>query len=389
MTHLASTVALPWGLYVHIPFCPYKCDYCDFVAVGGGRLVARWHAPYLAALTAEAGYWAAGLHPDPPVTVFYGGGTPTMLPAADLARLHRDLAARFAVPDAAEVSVECNPGTVDAAGLAVLRAAGINRLSIGLQAAQDRLLTALGRRHTFAEFLEAFGAARAAGFDNLSVDLMYGLPGQSLDDWRESLEGVLEMRPEHVSAYSLQVEEGTPFHARAARGTLALPEEDLVAEELEEARRLCAAAGVEQYEVSNFAVTGRQCRHNLLYWQNADYLGLGIGAHSHWRLGRWANTARLAVYRDGVAAGRGGWVVEREAAEQRRERSETAFLGLRLTEGIDLAAFAARHGMSLDVAFPGARARLLARGLCQQDAGRLRLRPEAIAIGNQAFAAFV
>lgn len=386
---MALHAALPWGLYVHIPFCPYKCDYCDFVAVGAGPRVARWHAPYLAAVLAEGEYWAGLLQPEPPVSAFYGGGTPTMLPPEDLGGLHRALAARFRLPAGAEASVECNPGTVDRDGLRTLRAAGLNRLSIGLQAAQDRLLAALGRGHTFAAFLDAFGAARDAGFENVSVDLMYGLPGQTRADFEESLLRVLELRPEHVSAYSLQIEAGTPFHLRDRRGELPLPEEGAVAEQFDTARRLCAQAGLEHYEISNFAAPGRRCAHNLLYWDNADYLGLGIGAHSHWRLQRWANTARLAVYRDGIAASTGTWVAQREPADPARERSEGAFLGLRLLQGIDLAAYAARHGQTLEQAFPGVAARLVARGLCTCADGRLRLRPEAVAVGNLAFAAFV
>lgn len=385
----SDPAAHPWGLYVHIPFCPYKCDYCDFVAVGTGPRVERWHAPYLDALTAEGRYWSHRLQPGPPVSAFYGGGTPTMLPAEALAGLHRALSTQFAMPEAAEVTMECNPGTVDNSGLAMLRASGVGRLSIGLQAAQDRLLGLLGRRHSFVDFLEAFAAARASGFDNLSVDLMYGLPGQSVADFEESLERVLELRPEHLSAYSLQVEAGTPFFARAAAGALALPDDDLVAEQFDSARRSCAAAGLEHYEVSNFAAPGRRCRHNLLYWENADYIGLGVGAHSHWQMRRWANTSRLAVYRDETGAGGGGWVTDQESADPARERSESAFLGLRLLEGIDLAAFATRHGMTLAAAFPGVCERLIARGLCRLDGGWLRLRPEAVGVANSAFMAFV
>ncbi len=384
-----AAASLPWGLYVHIPFCPYKCDYCDFVAVGGGRRVALWHGPYVAAVRAEGEYWVGRLRPEPPVSAFYGGGTPTVLPADDLASLHRALAARFRLPPEGEVTIECNPGTVRHAGLAVLRRAGINRLSIGLQAVQDRLLTALGRRHTFAAFREAFTAAREAGFGNLNVDLMYGLPQQSCADFEESVCRVLELRPEHLSVYALQIEEGTPFHLRASHGTLALPSDEVAAEQFDCACRLCAQAGLEHYEISNFAAPDRRCRHNLLYWENADYLGLGIGAHSHWRLQRWANTVRLAAYRDGIAAGAGTWIAEHQPADAARERSETAFLGLRLLEGVDLRAYAARHGQTLDAAFPGIPARLVEQGLCRRTDDRLALRPDAVLVGNLAFSAFV
>ena len=380
----------PWGLYVHIPFCTYKCDYCDFVAVGAGPRVARWHEPYAADLGREARHWAARLRPAaPPATVFYGGGTPTLLPAPALAALHAALAAAFGFGAEAEVTVECNPGTVDAAGLRTLRAAGVNRLSIGLQAAQDRLLRALGRGHTCAQFEEAWAAARAAGFDNLSVDLMYGLPGQSGEDVEATLATVLALRPEHVSAYALQVEEGTPFFERARRGQLPLPDDGAVADQFSAVRRGLAAAGLQHYEISNFARPGRRCRHNLFYWENAAWLGLGVGAHSHWAGARWANTSRLAVYRDALRAGAEGWVVGREPPDAERARSEDAFLGLRLLDGLDLGAYARRHGIPLGAAFPGAVERLVATGLCEVAAGRLRLRPEAVAVGNLAFEAFV
>ncbi len=394
----------PWGLYVHIPFCPYKCDYCDFVAVGGGSKVARWHAAYPALVLAEARRWVARLRPRPPVSFFYGGGTPTLLPPQALADLHRGLTALLApapdaavpggsaeeVPEVPEVSVEANPGTVTVEGLSVLRAAGFNRLSLGLQAAQDDVLAALGRGHTFADFLAAFGAARAAGFEHVSVDLMYGLPGQGTAQFASGLRAVLALGPEHLSIYGLQLEEGTPFHARVGRGTLTLPDEDACARQYAVARRLCARAGFEHYEISNFARPGRRCRHNLLYWRNADYLGLGVGAHSHWHQARWANTPRLAAYRDAVGAADFGWVCDREPADAGRERRETAFLGLRLLwEGIDLGGFAERHGVSLDAAFPGVAADLVREGLCTRDATALRLKPEAVAVGNRAFAAFV
>ncbi len=380
--------AASWGLYVHVPFCPYKCDYCDFVAVGGGARVAAWHGPYLEALRREAAFWQARLAPVPPSSVFYGGGTPTVLGAPALAALHRDLVRGFGLAPGAEVSVECNPATVDADGMGQLAAAGVGRVSIGLQASQDQLLAALGRRHGWSDFTAAFAAARAAGVE-VNVDLMYGLPGQDLRAWRATLERLAALRPDHVSAYGLQVEEGTPLARRVASGAVRLPDEAVVAQQFALARRTLGTAGYEHYEISNFALAGRRCRHNLLYWHNGDYLGLGIGAHSHWRGERWANTTRLAVYRDTTACADGGWVAGREPPDPARARSEGAFLGLRLLEGIDLDAYALRYGMALEAAFPGVAADLERRGLCERVPGRLRLRPDAVAVANAAFAAFV
>ncbi len=378
---------MPWGLYVHIPFCPYKCDYCDFVAVTAGPRLAPWMRGYAAMLEAEADFWRGVLDPAPPISVFYGGGTPTLL--ADLAGLHRRLARRFGLPPGAEVTVECNPGTVGDAELAALRAAGVNRLSIGLQAAQDGLLEGLGRQHTWTQFAAAFGAARAAGFANIAVDVMCGLPGQTLEDALQTIDRVLALGPEHLSAYSLQVEEGTVLERRAARSPGILPPDDLVVAQLAGIRAALLAAGFEHYEISNFARPERRCRHNLLYWRNDDYLGLGIGAHAHWRGRRWENTRRLAVYRDALRAGDGGWVHGSEEPDAARERGDAAFLELRLLEGIDLEGYRTRHGVSLEEAFPGVPERLVADGLCALEGGRLRLRPDALPVANRAFVAFV
>lgn len=410
-----ATSDAPWGLYVHVPFCPYKCHYCDFVAVGGGARVARWHVPYVDAIMREADHWERTLHPGCPHSVFYGGGTPTVLAADRLARLHASLVARFQVPATAEVSVECNPGTVTRTDLETLRRAGVNRLSMGLQAVQDDMLARLNRHHTFTEFLTAYRNARDAGFDNISVDLMYGLPGQTLRSWEEGLERVIDLGPEHVSAYSLQVEEGTLLHARAAAGSVSFPGEDLEALMYAACRARLAGAGYAQYEISNFARSGRRCRHNLLYWRNADYLGLGVGAHSHWRGWRWGNTNRLAVYCTAVAVcplpgaehaecgavgaehppafpgcGRPAWVHVVEAADARRERGEAAFLGLRLMAGIEESAYARRYGIALRQAFPGVVERLLAGGLLATTAnGWLRLTADAVPVANRVFAEFV
>jgi oxygen-independent coproporphyrinogen-3 oxidase len=383
-----------WGLYVHVPFCPCRCTYCDFVAVGPGPRVARWHAPYLRAVAAEGAYWARALQPGPPATVYYGGGTPTAVGAEALAELHAALAHTFDLRPGTEVTVECNPETVDAEGLARLRAAGVTRLSVGLQAVQEQLLRRLGRGHTFADAARAVAAARRAGLESVNVDVMCGLPGQGCADLAETLARVVALGPDHVSVYALQVEDGTVLAAELRRGRLALPGEDEVAEQLALARRLLAEAGYEHYEISNWARPGRRCRHNLLYWENGDYLGLGVGAHSHWGGARWANTRRLAVYvgaLEGPAAEAvpPPWAEAYEPPDPSRERSEGAILGLRLLEGLDLAAYARRYGVPLGAAFPGAVEQLVAAGLCEVAEGRLRLRPEAVALGNRAFAAFV
>lgn len=379
---------VPWGLYVHIPFCPYKCAYCDFVAVRAGSRVTAWFAPYLQALRGEAQYWRARTSAAP-ATVFYGGGTPTALPVSDLVALHEYLVQLWDLPMDAEVTVECNPGTVGAADLRLLRSSGVNRLSIGLQAWQDPLLEGVGRHHSRQDFLSAFGAARDAGFSAIGVDLMYGLPGQSLSDVCESVRAVCDLHPEHISLYGLQVEGGTPLDAWLRRGQITLPGEDVEVSMYGTARQMLLEAGYEHYEISNFALPGHQCSHNRLYWENASYLGLGIGAASHWDGERWKNTSRLSLYCRAIQDRNEDWVVEREAPDEERARAEGAFLGLRLLEGIDLAAYRARYGVELDARCSAAVERFIGQGLLERAQGRLRLTEAGLLLSNRVFAAFV
>lgn len=332
---------------------------------------------YLDALALERGLRAREFDGHP-ATVFYGGGTPTLVPAAHLAALHR----RLQAPPGCEVTIEANPETVDEAGLTLLRAAGFNRLSLGLQAWQDDLLAALGRRCSHRDFLRAFAAARAAGFRNLAVDLMYGLPGQSLAMWAESLDAVADLAPEHISAYSLQIEPGTVFGARAP----ATPGEDIEARMYELACRRLADAGYEHYELSNWARSGRECRHNLLYWRNAAWLGLGIGAASHRPGLRRTNAARLAPYCAELEAGRLPPAQE-EACD---EPSDTMILGLRLVgEGVARRSFLDRFGVALDDVYGDAVRQSTAAGLLADDGEHLRLTRRGLLLGNRVFARFV
>ncbi|HVB11055.1 MAG TPA: radical SAM family heme chaperone HemW [Bacillota bacterium] len=350
-----------WGLYVHIPFCPYKCDYCDFVAVTAGPRTRQWIPRYMAALVREMENerWDG-----PAATAFYGGGTPTVVP---LAELHEQFKRQLA-PDA-EVTAEANPGTVTVDSLRAMRKAGINRLSIGLQSSQDRILQGLHRLHTFQDFLDAYRAAREAGFDNLNVDLMYGLPGQSLADWRETLAQVCDLGPEHLSAYGLQVEEGTVLFARRP----SLPTDDDQAEMYEVARRDLADAGYEQYEISNWCRPARACAHNLLYWRNEQWLGLGVGAASQGGSRRWTNASRLAPYCEAVEAGQPAPVRD---AEPRDIASDVLVLGLRLREGVPAAAIDMdRFGPAIDAH--------VARGWLQWRQGRLRLTDAGLPVANQ------
>ncbi|MHB8946673.1 MAG: radical SAM family heme chaperone HemW, partial [Bacillota bacterium] len=344
--------------------------------------------PYLAAVRREADRRAPELAGRTIEGVYFGGGTPTTLAPRDLAGLLEHMSARYAVDSRAEVTIEANPGTVDVARLKDLRAAGFNRLSLGAQAFQDPLLTRLGRAHDAAAIGAALAAARAAGFTDLNLDLIYGLPGQSADDWRATLRAAIALGPEHIAAYALKVEPGTPFHRDQAAGRLDLPGEDAEAAMYEEARETLALAGYEQYELSNWARPGHRSRHNLLYWHNQDYAGLGAAAWSHLGTRRRGNLRDVAEYVRLVEAGTDP-VGEVEELDQRRAAGEAAFLALRLLDGLSLAEFAAEHGRSLEELFPGAIGRVTAAGLAALEGDRLCLTGRGLLLANQVFQEFV
>ena len=371
------------SLYLHFPFCRSKCVYCDFNSRplrDGDELDA-----YLAALVGEARRRAMPARRV--VSIYLGGGTPSLLGERQLAAVLEEVRRSFAVDRTAEITLEANPGTVSAEAARAWAELGVNRVSLGVQAFQDRLLALLGRAHGVREVASSVEALRRAGIANLNLDLIYQLPGQSLEDWRESLRRAVDLAPEHLSAYPLQVEKGTPLAVLVRRG-LALPSEEeglrMERELVETARR----AGLERYEIANFARPGRQCRHNRRYWERLDYLGLGAGAHSCLGERRFWNVRSPDAYIRRAAAGkspRGGG----ERLSPGMRRSEVAILGLRLTEGLSLAVFRERCGMELEQAFPGVTRRLGAVGLAVCRDGRLRLSRRGLSLANRAFAEFL
>jgi len=318
------------GLYVHVPFCLTRCGYCDFNAYAGlGHLAWR----YVEALEAEAGLWAEEWRTERFGSVFLGGGTPTTLDHADLARLLAGLRRRFDVEPAAEVTIEANPDTVDAAKLDALREAGYTRLSMGAQSFDRRVLEALERVHGPASVRRAFAAARAAGHTNVNLDLIYGANGETLASWRQTLEETIALRPEHVSAYALTIEQATPLGRKVQAGLVPGPEPDLQADMFDLACELLADAGYGHYEVSNWALSGFECKHNLGYWRKQPYLGLGAGAHSYRDARRWWNLRPPTEYLETVEHGLrpvGG----EEHLTLQDERLEEVFLKLRILEGV-------------------------------------------------------
>ena len=318
------------GLYVHVPFCLTRCGYCDFNAYAG---LDPMKPAYVEALGREAGLWAPEWAGVPFVSIFLGGGTPTTLPPAEIVRLIDGFRRTFAVVPDAEVSVEANPDTVAELSLAALRAGGVTRLSMGLQSFDPIVLAALERVHTAEAAVEAFRAARHTEFDDVNLDLIYGVHGETLASWRETLARTIDLGPEHVSAYALTIEPNTILGRKVSAGLVPAPDPDLQADMYAAACELLGAGGYEHYEVSNWARPGRRCVHNLGYWEGRPYLGLGAGAHSFRDGRRWWNLRPPEQYLDEVAAGRRpvGGHEELSGDERAMER---LLLGLRVADGV-------------------------------------------------------
>jgi len=337
---------MSWGLYIHVPFCRRKCPYCSFVSVtGAGGLMEA----YVEALIEELNCRVSDVFSGDPATVYIGGGTPSLLPAP----LFRTLLESLPRNSLAECTVEANPDSLlsDEAGhtdwLDDARDAGVNRISIGVQSLDDGILGALGRIHTSGQAAEAVRRARAAGFENLSIDLMFGVPGQSQRTWRDTLERCMDLRPDHVSAYSLGIEEDTPYFERMARGGLPLPDPEETVDMYETAVEILDDAGLFRYEISNFARPGCECLHNCAYWDLSPYRGIGASAHSFDGSRRSWNIADPAGYLRAVEAGetpREGF----ETVDGARRAEETIMLSLRTKRGLDLAGLADRYAGPVD-----------------------------------------
>jgi putative oxygen-independent coproporphyrinogen III oxidase len=335
---LATT---PFGLYVHVPFCATRCGYCDFNTYTSEELgPGATRAEYAGTAIAELRRAAATLGPDLPTveTVFVGGGTPTLLPADDLAAVLDAVRDLFPVAPDVEVTTEANPETVTPESLAVLKAAGFTRISLGMQSAAEHVLAVLDRRHTPGRAAEAAREAAAAGFEHVNLDLIYGTPGETDADWAASLAAVLAAPVDHVSAYALIVEDGTRLARRISRGELPMPDDDVLADRYEQADATLRATGFDWYEVSNWARgDAARCRHNELYWANANWWGIGPGAHSHVGGLRWWNVKHPAAYAARLAAGQSP-AQDAELLDDDDRALETIMLGLRLRDGLPLTA---------------------------------------------------
>lgn len=366
-------------LYIHIPFCVRKCDYCDFLSAPGSE---EAKASYTEALLREIE--AVKTEKREVSSIFVGGGTPSVLSPSLMGDIFEKIHESFSVAPDAEITIEANPGTLSKEKLFLYRSVGINRLSLGLQSPEETELKSLGRIHTYGEFLESFSLAREAGFQNINVDLMCALPEQTYEGWIRNLRTVAALQPEHISAYSLIIEEGTPF----AKRKLNLPDEDTEYRMYEDTAGILAEYGYEQYEISNYAKKGLSCRHNIGYWTRKEYLGLGLGAASLWGNQRFSNTPDFSLYlnNSGFPEKIRG---DRETLSLEAEMSEFMFLGLRMTAGVSKAEFLEGFGVPIENVYGKVLDKYKSMGLLEEKEGRIFLTREGIHVSNGVMAEFL
>ena len=370
----------PMEIYIHIPFCIRKSDYCDFLSGPSGP---EEQAEYVQALLREIQAVEEG-EGRSVSSIFIGGGPPSVLDERLLGDILREIRNRFKMEEDAEITIEVNPGTANIGKLQAYREMGINRLSIGLQSPEDRELKILGRIHNYGQFLETYQEARTVGFDNINIDLMSAIPDQTYEGWVKNLRTVAELEPEHISAYSLIVEEGTPFAARK----LNLPDEDTEYNMYEATAQILKEYGFEQYEISNYARKGRECRHNVGYWTRQDYLGFGLGASSLYGKERFANTADMKKYLE--SSKNPEKIREKEPSLTREdEMAEFMFLGLRMTKGISKADFQRCFGCTIESVYGEVLEKYESMELLLEKDGRIFLSREGIHVSNSIMAEFL
>ena len=388
------------SLYLHIPFCVRKCLYCDFLS---GPQSAGVQEQYVEALCREIQETSPEYREYQVVSVFIGGGTPSVLLPEQTIRIMETLKSCFTLTDTCEISMEMNPGTVTPEKMNAYRTCGINRISIGLQSANDGELKALGRIHTCADFLKAYEMAVEAGFTNINVDLMSAIPEQTLKSYQETLQKVLALQPQpvHISAYSLIVEEGTPFYEQE----LNLPDEETERRMYEITDDILRKAGYHRYEISNYALPGRECRHNRVYWKRGNYVGFGLGAASMVENVRFENTRKMQEYLAEYAGVPGAEPVSADVAQgdmqqifrgenvhplsPQEQMEETMFLGLRLTEGVSKAEFHRQFGVSMEQIYGKVIQENIVQGLLADEAGYVRLTREGMDLSNYVMAQFL
>ena len=376
-------------LYIHIPFCVKKCNYCDFLSTPADE---ETKAAYVDALCREITEKSKDYKAYEVSTIFIGGGTPTAIPAEDIGRIMEKVQQNYRVNEDAEITMEMNPGTVDARGFQIYKAAGINRLSIGLQTTEDVELKALGRIHNYEQFLKTYRQVRTAGFENVNVDIMSALPKQSYESYERTLRRIVELEPppEHVSAYSLIVEEGTPFFDAYQEGRLQLPDEDTERKMYELTGEILKEYGYERYEISNYAKAGKTCRHNVGYWERKNYLGFGIGAASMIENVRFHNGKNLENYLENPCC----MTEDLQTLSVAEQMEETMFLGLRMTQGVELERFEKQFKVPLLQVYDKVVEKHVKEGLLkvkkvEEDKTYIALTPKGMDVCNYVMADFL
>lgn len=377
-------------LYVHIPFCVRKCEYCDFLSAPAG---ADTQQEYVRNLLLEIEQKGVRCTDYEVTTIFFGGGTPSILKAGWIADILNAIHRNFKVRKDAEITIECNPGTLTFEKLSIYKSAGINRISVGLQSASDAELRELGRIHTYEDFLKSYDLIRKKGFSNVNIDLMAALPGQTLKSYEQTLRRVLALKPEHISAYSLIIEEGTPFYEKYEADELLrekgekpqmLPSEETERLMYERTKELLFAHGYERYEISNYARRGYACRHNIGYWRRENYLGFGLGSASLLENERFHNTTDLTDYLGGDYL-----AYEQEKLDKKSQMEEFMFLGLRMTDGISTECFRQTFGLTVELVYGPVLEQQIADQLLRKEDGRIFLTERGLDVSNYVMAQFL
>ena len=405
----------PIELYIHIPFCVKKCDYCDFLSF---RALSSVHEAYVQQLIREIRAQSCYCTDCQVVSVFIGGGTPSLLEPSCISRIMETVFSCFQVEPEAEITIEANPGTLLGKKLPVYRQCGINRVSIGLQSADNTELKNLGRIHSFEEFLKSFQSARMAGFTNINIDLMSGIPGQTLESWKNTLKKVTMLKPEHISAYSLIVEDGTPLQERVqeaeSKNINILPDEDAEREMYYLTEKMLEENGYVHYEISNYGKPGFQCRHNIGYWKRVDYLGFGLGAASLYNDSRYSNTEDIDKYISLLLDGKDTdsdfygdsfiyqddiWDITEDAISviegkiqhltEKDKKEEFMFLGLRMIEGISKEKFHQAFDRKYDSVYGEVTEKLVQQGLIEVNGDNVRLTKKGVDLSNYAMSQFL
>ena len=373
------------GLYIHIPFCQQKCLYCDFPSHAN---LAHLYQPYVAALCREISGWGGVLSGDVIDTIYIGGGTPTVLSIESLGKILECVNTTFSISENAEISIEANPGTVDQEKLLVLKTGGVNRISFGVQTFSDSLLQSIGRIHSAAQAVEAVQEAQKLCFHNINVDLMYGLPGQTLKQWQDSVMQAIKLDVVHISAYGLKVEEGTPFATMHQQGKLMLPDEDIDEAMYEFVTEYLPKNDFVRYEISNFSKVGYECRHNLKYWRYSSYVGVGAAAHSFLKKERCSNIGDVSQYIKCIESGNSP-IELKETPEMEIAMAEYVFLALRTVAGLSVEEFNAYFNSDFFREYGNILSKLAAQKLITVEENKIYLTVTGMKYGNVVFRAFL